>query len=189
MLGLACLVLAVAAASWFLATRSGGGARPSAGGTGSTARAGAGGETASPGTSPDAPPPGSVTIAPAASGNAAAPGIARFLEQYFNAVNSHDYRAYLALFTPDMRPSGASEFDSGDGSTTDTDEVLSGISAGPGGEVVAHLTFTSHQNPSQSPNRASCDTWDINLYLIPDSGSYLIDKPPSSYHARYKTCT
>lgn len=190
---------AVGMASWFLTARSetsppppgpsagpSGSPVPSGTDTGSTAPTG----TASPSPSRvSPPPPGPVTIAPAASGNSAAQRITAFLDQYFDAINSHDYGAYTALLAPDEQAPSPSQFDSGYGSTTDTDETLRAISAGPDGEVVAHVTLTSHQDPSQSPTGTSCDTWAVSLYLVPDSGSYLIGKPPSSYRAGYKACS
>jgi hypothetical protein len=128
-------------------------------------------------------------IVPPASGNSAAQRITAFLGRYFHAVNSHDYHAYTALLARDEQSPSPSQFDRGYGSTTDTDETLHAISAGPDGEVVAHVTFTSHQDPSQSPTGTNCDTWAVSLYLMPDSGSYLIGKPPSSYRAGYKACS
>jgi hypothetical protein len=130
-----------------------------------------------------------VTIAPAASGNGAAPATAAFLDQYFSTIDSHDYLGYTALLAPDEQAPSSSQFDSGYGSTSDSNETLSGISAGPNGEVVAQVTFTSHQDPSASPTGTSCDTWAIRLYLEPASGSYLIGPPPSGYHAGYKACS
>lgn len=199
-LAVAVLAVAVGTASWLLVASFGSGgsahgggssAAPASGGTAPAAPASPGGGTPSPGANPDSLPPGSVTIAPAASGNDAAEDISQFFYQYFSAVNSHDYSDYIALFAPGVQVPSSSQFDSGYGSTTDSGEVLAGISdADPGGDVVAHLTFTSHQDPSQSPNRANCDKWDVNFYLFLNlNDNYLIDTPPSGYHARYTACS
>ncbi|HEX6452084.1 MAG TPA: nuclear transport factor 2 family protein [Trebonia sp.] len=112
-----------------------------------------------------------------------------FLDQYFHAINSHDYHAYIALLAPGEPAPSPSQFHREYGSTTDTGENLSGTSTGADGEVVAHVTFTSHQDPSQSPTGTSCDTWDVSLYLVADSGSYQIGKPPPGYRAGYKACS
>jgi hypothetical protein len=30
------------------------------------------------------------------------------------------------------------------------------------------VTFTSHQQPAESPDNSACDDWTITLYLVPD---------------------
>jgi hypothetical protein len=138
---------------------------------------------------PVTPPPGPVAIAPAAARDPAASQITAFLDQYFAAINAHDYQAYVALLSPQAQGITQSQFDSGYGSTTDTDETLSGVSAAANGDSVAHVMFTSHQSASESPTSTTCNVWNISLYLVPNAGGYLIDTPPSSYHAGFAACS
>ena len=153
-----------------------------------------GSPTASLGPSPTASaaatlPAGPVTIAPAAAANPAAPGILEFLDKYFRAINTHDYHAYMALRSSQMSTGfSRSVFDSGYGSTTDSREILTGISSASDDDFVADATFTSHQSAAQSPTGTRCNRWTISLYLEPDGGGYLMDSPPSSYHAKYAAC-
>jgi hypothetical protein len=56
------------------------------------------------------------------------------------------------------------------------------------GDYVAQVAFTSNQDATQSASGTDCTKWDISLYLIPNGGSFLIDQPPSSYHAAYTAC-
>lgn len=136
-----------------------------------------------------AAPPGPVSISSAAQDNGQAQAAAEFLDQYFNAINNHDYGSYSALLTPDQQGSQSS-FENGYSTTQDSDETLENLSSGgPGGDYVAEVSFTSNQDPSQSVDGAGCNDWDLNLYLMPEgNGSFLIDKPPSGYHAHYTDC-
>jgi hypothetical protein len=134
------------------------------------------------------PSPGAVAIAPALADNPAAPTIAAFLDQYFAAINTHDYQAYVALLSPQAQGMTQSQFDTGYGSSTDTGETLKAISAAANGDSVAQVTFTSHQSAAQSATNSTCTIWNVSLYLVPNAGSYLIDNPPSGYHAEYAAC-
>jgi hypothetical protein len=127
-------------------------------------------------------------IGPVAAQNPAAANIAAFLERYFAAINEHDYPAYIALRSPQLPGMTVSQFDSGYGSTADSDETLLGVSSAAGGDSVAQVTFVSHQGAASSATNSSCTAWNISLYLIPDSGSYLLDSPPPSYHAGSTAC-
>jgi hypothetical protein len=132
--------------------------------------------------------PGEVVIAPGVT-DPAAPQIAEFLGQYFDAINTHDYTAYVALESQQQRQGlTATQFQNGYGSTADTGETLQGVSVDGNGDYVAQVTFSSAQDPAQSATGTGCTKWDISLYLIPNGGGFLIDEPPSSYHAAYTTC-
>lgn len=147
--------------------------------------------TASPADSdPASPaaPPGPVTIAPAVAGDPAAPKIAAFLDRYFSAINAHDYQAYTSVLGPRMQAPDESQFSSGYGSTKDSAEKLNGISSAANGDTVAKVTFTSHQDATESSTNSTCTQWSISLYLAPDSGSYLLDKPPAGYQSSYSAC-
>ncbi len=130
-----------------------------------------------------------VAVAPPATGNPALPQVKTLLQRYFTAINQHDYAAYASLLDPQVRQqSTPAAFYSGDGSTTDSDETLTGISAASSGGVAAAVTFTSHQQPADSPDNSACDDWSITLYLVPDGAGYLIGLPPSGYQASYTSC-
>lgn len=134
------------------------------------------------------PSPGGVAIAPDLA-NPAAPRVAAFLGQYFDAINRHDYPAYVALESPkEAKGMTPAHFRNGYGSTTDSGETLQDISVDANGDYVARVTFTSTQDPAQSITRTACTKWDISLYLTPKGGSFLIDTPPASYHAAYAPC-
>ncbi len=63
------------------------------------------------------------------------------------------------------------------------------ISTDPDGDLDVAVTFTSHQNPADSPNQhESCTDWKISLFLAPGGSGYLIDVPPPGYHASYTAC-
>lgn len=154
------------------------------------------GGTATPGSSPATPAsqlstsasvPGPVTVDAAAAGSAAAPPVAVFLDQYFNAINAHDAQSYDALLGSQTQLTQA-QFDQGYGSTADTNEVLHSVDPAADGDLVAQVTFTSHQNADTSASHSTCTSWTISLYLEAANSSYLIDKPPSGYHADFASC-
>lgn len=133
---------------------------------------------------------GQVTMATDVSQDTDASSVAAFLNQYFTAINNHDYQAYTSLLSPQAEQGLTQEqFDNGYDSTVDSAETLLGISTATNGDLVASVTFTSHQNPAESPDGdESCTNWNISLFLEQDGGGYLIDEPPQSYHASYQAC-
>jgi hypothetical protein len=202
------VVAGAAAGGWVLAGR--GSQHPSGGPAGSqnlarTASASQVSQTASasPSASPPSPSPtpdpqpsptativGTVTVASSAAQNAAASSVATLVNQYFAAINAHDYQAYVSLLTSqEQQGMTATQFANGYRSTSDSNESLVGISSAADGDTVAMVAFTSHQNPADSVNGAeSCTDWQISLFLAPSGGGYLIDQPPSGYHASYAAC-
>jgi hypothetical protein len=51
------------------------------------------------------------------------------------------------------------------------------------------VTFTSHQDPADSPDQSeSCTNWDISLFLAQGNSGYVIDPAPSGYQAAYQPC-
>jgi hypothetical protein len=132
-------------------------------------------------------PAGPVTVGPSAGGYSETNSVVSFLDEYFNAINNLDYQSYDALMASGSQDSQAS-FDQGYGSTSDSAETLINIYQGPGSEYIAKVTFTSHQDASDSVDDSSCDDWDIYLYLQPDGNSYLAEKPPASYQPSYTSC-
>lgn len=143
----------------------------------------------SPAPSPASAPASIVSVAPSAEGDPRVQVVLALLQRYFTAINQHDYRAYASLLAPPvLRQSSASGFASGYASTTDSDATLTGITAASSSGLAARVTFTSHQEPAESPDNSACDHWAITLYLVPDGDGYLITTPPSGYHAAHSAC-
>lgn len=133
---------------------------------------------------------GQVTIAPDAAQDADASSAAAFLNQYFSAINAHNYQAYDSLLSSQVPTLTEEQFDSGYGTTADSAETLVGISTAANGDLDVAVTFTSHQNPAASQNQQeSCTDWNISLFLEQGSGGYLIDQPPPGYHAQDQACS
>ncbi|HLJ99572.1 MAG TPA: hypothetical protein VKU39_06650, partial [Streptosporangiaceae bacterium] len=110
------------------------------------------------------------------------------LQSYFTAINEHDYSAYVSLLIPSIAHNeSASAFSAGYSSTTDSAASLTAISTTESG-VAATVTFTSNQQPSQSPDNSACDNWTITLYLAQAGSGYLIGTPPTSYSATHSPC-
>jgi hypothetical protein len=130
-----------------------------------------------------------VSVAPAAAASPAAAQVQALLDRYFAAINSRDYTAYSSLLDARMRQQNPpSVFSSGYATTQDSAEELTAISAAGADELAATVTFTSHQNPANSPDDSSCDSWRITLYLLPNGGSYQIGTAPPGYRASYQSC-
>ena len=153
-----------------------------------------GGAAGSPATSPSpsrsARTSGAVVVVgPRVVGNPDTGPIVRLLTSYFTAINSHDYSGYQALLDSRMRRSVTmSQFAAGYRSTTDTAATLMGISTARDGRTVAAVTFTSHQNPSDSPDHSPCTIWVIDLFLEPSHGGFLIGPAQQGYHASHRSC-
>jgi hypothetical protein len=131
---------------------------------------------------------GQVSVAASLTGNPLVPPVVGLLDKYFTAINHRDYQGYISLLTPqEQQGLTIGQFDSGYRSTRDSAEILQSISTAGG--TVATVTFTSHQNPADSYNhQQSCTSWRISLFLQPNGSTYLIGKPPPSYHASYAAC-
>ena len=81
------------------------------------------------------------------------------------------------------------QFDKGYRSTADSNETLVGISTASSGDLAAQVTFTSHQDPADSPDHSeSCTDWNITLFLAQGGSGYTIDPAPSGYRASYQPC-
>jgi hypothetical protein len=138
--------------------------------------------TASPGSS-------TVTMAASAVGDPDVTQVTAVLSRYFTGINKHDYSLYSSALDQQMQQQNtASSFASGYQTTTDSAETLTGVSDSGGGDLTATVTFTSHQQPSDSPDNSPCTDWEITLFLLPQGTGYLIGPPPSSYRASYQAC-
>lgn len=134
-------------------------------------------------------PAGAVSIAAAAATSPAASQVLALAGRYFTAINERDYSAYSSLLDPQMQHDNpAASFAAGYATTTDSAETITGISGTASGDLAVTVTFTSHQDPADSPDNSSCTNWGITLYLVLRGSGYLIGMPPSSYTPAYQTC-
>jgi hypothetical protein len=144
-----------------------------------------------PSTSTPTPIPSSrqgiVSVSPAVAHRPDAQQVTGFLDSYFAAVNHREYLEYSSLFERWHHLTRA-EFDRGYSTTHDSSALLVGLSSSKD-TLTATVTFTSRQDPSASPNHATCTNWRIVLYLRRVGDVYLIGPPPAGYHATYHGCS
>jgi zinc-ribbon domain len=131
--------------------------------------------------------PGIVSIAPGLAARTDARRVGGLLVRYFAAVNHRRYPAYESLFAQ-RRQLTPREFAWGYQTSHDSDAVLVGIAALSGG-LKATVTFTSLQDPAQSPDHSSCVDWRITLFLHRTGATYLIGMPPPGYRASLQACS
>jgi hypothetical protein len=144
--------------------------------------------TSTPSPSPTPTRTGLVSVAPGVAQQGDAPAVAAFLNNYFTAINNHDYQKYRRLLDAQLRRQlTAGNFNSGYRATVDSAATLTALGAS-GSQVAAAVAFTSHQPPADSPTHTRCTRWTITLYLSPQGSSYVIGSPPSNYHASYHAC-
>jgi hypothetical protein len=131
-----------------------------------------------------------VMLSPAAADDPQSHAVVSFLEQYFSAINAHDFQGYQSLLGPQLRADFTRrQFNQGFRSTVDFDEELQRISTDTSGDTVVAVTFTSRQNPADSVNgRQSCTHWRVSLFLQPTADGYVIGHAPPGYHASYSVC-
>ena len=151
--------------------------------------------SASPAASPTAsatPSPtrtGTVQEAAGVASDPAAPQVDAFLDRYFNSINTRNYGEYNSLLDAQgQQGDSQSTFDTGYATSKDTNEVLTGITDTGGGSLTATVSFTSHQNPNDSPDQSACDDWQISLFLVPQGASYVMTATPADYHASDSAC-
>ncbi|HEX6521068.1 MAG TPA: hypothetical protein VF070_13835 [Streptosporangiaceae bacterium] len=142
-------------------------------------------------TSPSPSDGSAVTVAASVSQDPNASSVATFLGQYFTAINNHDYQSYSSLLSPQLQQGMTqAQFENGYRTTSDSNETLVSISTASDGDLAAEVTFTSHQDPADSPDQSeSCTNWDISLFLAEGNSAYVIDPAPSGYQASYQPCS
>jgi hypothetical protein len=117
------------------------------------------------------------------------PAVVALLDDYFAAINDHDFQQYRSLLGARMRKAEtAAAFRARYLTTADSSATLIGLASGSGPGVAATITFTSHQPAADSPTRSACTSWQTTLYLHPKGKSYVIGEPPASYRAIYRAC-
>ena len=128
-----------------------------------------------------------MSITPGLAGRSDARRVGALLVRYFAAVNHRQYQAYASLFAQRRRLTPR-HFAWGYQTSHDSNAVLVGIAALKGG-LKATVTFTSHQDPAQSPDHSSCIDWRITLFLHRTGTTYLIGMPPPGYRAGLQACS
>jgi hypothetical protein len=130
-----------------------------------------------------------VAVSPDVTSNAADPQVETLLSHYFHGINTHSYAEYAStLNAAQLAKQSQSQFESGYSSTTDSGMTLTRLTAGGGGDLTATVTFTSRQSPAQSVDNSACNTWTLNLYLVPQGTGYLIGPAPAGYQPAYSNC-
>ena len=76
----------------------------------------------------------------------------------------------------------------GSGRRRDSLATITVIGYVDGATLRVGLTFTSHQQPSDSATGTACTSWQIDLFLQSYSVSYLMVAAPPGYHARFEPC-
>ena len=127
-----------------------------------------------------------MSITSGLAGRSDARRVGGLLARYFAAVNHRRYQAYASLFAQ-RRQLTPQDFAWGYRTSHDSDAVLVGIAALKGG-LRATVTFTSQQDPAQSPDHSSCIDWRIILFLHRTGATYLIGMPPPGYRAGLQAC-
>ena len=139
-----------------------------------------------------------VAIGPALAGDPVGPPVAALLKAYFGAINSHDYGTYSLLFIPAIRQS-QDHFNAGYRSTIDSGATLVGLTSAGAQELAATVTFTSRQDPADSPDHAACDKWNV-VFTLTSTGTgasagagagtgYLIARSPAGYQPTVHSCS
>jgi hypothetical protein len=139
------------------------------------------------GRAPRHPRPGVVSITPGLAGRADARRVGELLVRYFASINHRQYLAYASLFTQ-QRQLTPRDFAWGYRTNHDSNAVLVGIAPLRGG-LKATVTFTSYQDPAQSPDHSSCIDWRVALFLHGTGATYLIGMPPPGYRAGLQACS
>ena len=142
-----------------------------------------------PSTPSAAPSTGTAVNVAVESTSPVQPQVVTLVDGYFTAINEHDYSEYSSLLGPQMRQDNPpASFATGYATTTDSAETITGVSGNADEDLAVTVTFTSHQDPADSPDNNSCTNWGITLYLVPQGSSYLIGTPPSGYAPSYQAC-
>ena len=161
-------------------------------GPASTPRARPAARPTTPAASPAVPPARSalISVAGSAASSPHEAAVMTFLTSYFTAINDHDFTAYQQLFSAPLRADlSAPSFSAGYETTTDSAITLGGIEVIGSGELVAQVTFVSHQQAAASPTNSACTAWSVSLYLLQQGDSYLLQQPPTGYQASYSACS
>jgi hypothetical protein len=128
-------------------------------------------------------------VAVAASAGSVPSAVAAVLTHYFQGINQHNYAEYASSQTAQGKADQPeSSFNSGYATTNDTGMTLTSLTPTVSGDYTATVTFTSHQSPADSVDNSACNTWTLNLYLVPNGSGYLIAPAPAGYQPTHADC-
>lgn len=134
-------------------------------------------------------PYGVVTLADPVATNPDAAAVMSLVSQYFLAINTRDYQLYYQLHTTDTQIAlDPDTFERGYQSTRDSAALITTIGVQVDGDPFVEVTFTSYQNPVDSPTGDGCNHWHITLFLLRSGDLLQIGAPPDGYHAQFEPC-
>ncbi len=130
---------------------------------------------------------GVVTVGPQAARGPQVRGVVALLTTYFESINDQNFAQYQSLFVPSIQRM-MTHFGSGYAGTFDSGATLTQLVAtGPHG-LAATVAFISHQNPANSPDGASCDSWLITLFLKQQGAALHIRHPRPGFPQSVLAC-
>jgi hypothetical protein len=105
-----------------------------------------------------------VAVGPQAARGPQVRQVVALLTTYFESINDQNFAQYQSLFIPSIQRM-MTHFGTGYTGTFDSGATLTQlVTTGPRG-LAATVAFISHQNPANSPDGVSCDSWLITLFL------------------------
>ena len=130
---------------------------------------------------------GVVAVGPQAARGPQVRAVVALLTTYFESINDQNFAQYQSLFVLSIQRM-MTHFGSGYGGTFDSGATLTQLVAtGPHG-LAATVAFISHQNPANSPDGASCDSWLITLFLKQQGTALHIRHPRPGFPQSVLSC-
>jgi hypothetical protein len=128
-----------------------------------------------------------VAVGPQATHGPQVRAVVALLTTYFESINDQNFAQYQSLFVPSIQRM-MTDFGSGYAGTFDSGATLTQLVAtGPHG-LAATVAFISHQNPANSPDGASCDSWLITLFLKEQGTTLHIRHPRPGFPQSVLAC-
>jgi hypothetical protein len=130
-----------------------------------------------------------VSVVPAVRSDHRAPAVVALLTRRYTDINERNFDDYFAMYTPRY---GArfdpAQVEAGYRSTQVSSVDLTELRTSGDGRLAATVTFTSSQDAADGPDGETCTHWKVSFFLKDVQGKYLIDAPPSNYHAEHAGC-
>ncbi len=119
-----------------------------------------------------------VPLPPGEVSDSDALGIAIALQTYFDGINTGDYAAAYAVFSPRLQANSTeAQFAAGDSSSYDFGQTVFYVKQTAPGAVLVGITFTSIQASAQGPDGDTCDTWSLVYTMVQVAdGTWHIDQ-------------
>ena len=114
-----------------------------------------------------------VLLSPAAAVHPRAAEVRQVLQQYFDAINHHDFQSWKrAVGQEQSAPQTRDRWQTAYATTADSNIAVAGLSDGP---LRAHTMFTSQQDVALAPAAlpVPCIDWDVS-YLLADRDGRLV---------------